>query len=51
MSSVTHDVVGGRRLSIDALVLAARGPLLQLADAVHERWFADPVHPVAVRGR
>jgi uncharacterized alpha-E superfamily protein len=51
MATVSPDIVGGRRMSVDALVLAARGPLLQLADAVHQRWFADPVHPVAVRGR
>ena len=33
-------------LACDALVLATRGPLLQLGDAVVRRWFADPVNPM-----
>jgi hypothetical protein len=28
--------------SVDRLVLDARGPLLDLADAFVSRWFADP---------
>jgi len=34
--------VGGRLLAVDRLVLDARGPLLDLADAFVARWFADP---------
>jgi uncharacterized alpha-E superfamily protein len=41
-------VTGERRLPVDALVLAARAPLLALAAAVTARWFADPVNPVAM---
>jgi uncharacterized circularly permuted ATP-grasp superfamily protein/uncharacterized alpha-E superfamily protein len=44
-------VVRGRRLSVDGLVLAARGPLLQLDAAVVARWFADPVNPMVLGGR
>lgn len=43
-------VSGGRRLAVDAIVLAARGPLLGLADAVAARWFADPVNPTSIGG-
>ena len=32
----------GRLLAVDRLVLDARGPLLDLADAFVARWFADP---------
>jgi uncharacterized circularly permuted ATP-grasp superfamily protein len=48
---VDEAISGGRRLSIDALVLATRGPLLALGDAVQARWFADPVNPVVMGGR
>ncbi|MFN0090170.1 MAG: circularly permuted type 2 ATP-grasp protein [Acidimicrobiales bacterium] len=48
---VGERAAGGRRLDVDALVLACRAPLLALVDAVNARWFADPVNPVAVRGR
>lgn len=51
MVPVSDDVVNGRRWSIDRLVVDTRGPLLELAGAVHQRWFADPVRPVPVRGR
>lgn len=44
-------VVHGRRLAVDALVLASRGPLLQLDAAVVARWFADPVNPMMMGGR
>ena len=43
-------VAGGRRISVDSLVLATRGPLLELVDAITQRWFADPVNPM-VMGR
>jgi hypothetical protein len=33
---------GDRLASVDHLVLDARGPLLDLADAFVSRWFADP---------
>ena len=42
---------GSRRQDIDALVIATRGPLLQLVDALARRWFADPVHPTLMRGQ
>ncbi len=38
-------VSGGRRLGVDQMVLATRGPLLDLGAAVVARWFADPVDP------
>lgn len=41
-------VAGGRRLSVDGLVLATRAPLLELDRAVVERWFAAPVRPTAI---
>ena len=44
-------VAGGRRLSVDALVLAARGPLLELDAAVVAHWFADPVNPMVMGAR
>ncbi len=34
--------VSGRRVAVDALVLAVRGPLLDLSRQVVERWFSDP---------
>lgn len=42
----TDHIVGGRRMGIDAVALGARGPLLDLGDAIVERWFADPVDPM-----
>lgn len=42
----TDHIVGGRRMGIDAVTLGARGPLLDLGDAIVERWFADPVDPM-----
>lgn len=51
VGSFHHDsghVVEGRRLGIDAVVLAVRGPLLNLSDAIVERWFADPVDPMVM---
>jgi uncharacterized alpha-E superfamily protein len=41
----------GRRHDVDSLVIATRGPLLELADAVARHWFADPVRPTLMRGR
>ena len=51
LSHVEDTVVAGRRIGVDALVLAVRAPLLALADAVVQRWFADPVNPTVVRGQ
>ncbi len=51
LTDVDRTIVDGRRMSVDALVLAARAPLLSLAAAVVERWFAVPVNPTLVRGR
>lgn len=50
-SEIDSTVVNGRRVTLDGLVLAVRAPLLLLADAVNEHWFADPVHPTVVRGQ
>ena len=43
-------VSGGRRLGVDQMVLATRGPLLDLGAAVVARWFADPVDPHVMGG-
>ena len=51
LSRVESGVGGGRRVSLDGLVISVRGPLLALADAVVRRWFADPVNPTVVRGQ
>ncbi len=48
LTDVGDAVSGGRRIGVDALVLAARGPLLELGDAVVRRWFADPVNPMVM---
>jgi uncharacterized alpha-E superfamily protein len=49
-ATVDHDVVNGRVVSLDAFVLGVRGPLLELAAAIVQRWFADPVNPTLMRG-
>jgi uncharacterized alpha-E superfamily protein len=51
LGSIDLTQVSGRRLSVDALVVAVRGPLLELGSAVAARWFADPVNPVVLRGQ
>ena len=54
MGALAHPgaaVVNGRRVEVDGLVLAVRGSLLDLAEGVVQRWFADPVHPALMRGR
>jgi uncharacterized circularly permuted ATP-grasp superfamily protein/uncharacterized alpha-E superfamily protein len=48
---IDDTVAAGRRLSVDALVLGARGPLLELGTAVSARWFADPVNPMVMGAR
>ena len=48
LTLVDDHVAGGRRLSVDSLVLATRGPLLELGNAVVRRWFADPVNPMVM---
>lgn len=45
LEAIDGSVVGGRRLAVDAFVLSVRAPLLELADALVARWFADPVSP------
>ena len=50
LTAVDGAVVNGRVMSLDGFVVAARGPLLALADAVVQRWFADPVNPTLMRG-
>jgi len=46
---VDHVFVSGRLLTLDALVVSVRAPLLSLVDAVVRSWFADPVNPTAMR--
>lgn len=48
--AVDGAVVNGRVMSLDGFVVAARGPLLALAESVVQRWFADPVNPTLMRG-
>ena len=50
ISEIDDAVVGGRRVSLDSYVLAVRGPLLALSDAIGEHWFADPVNPTLMGG-
>jgi uncharacterized circularly permuted ATP-grasp superfamily protein/uncharacterized alpha-E superfamily protein len=51
LSPVDAAAANGRRIAVDALVLAARGPLLELGTAIVQRWFADPVNPTVMGGR
>ena len=51
LAVVDDTEVNGRRVSLDSYVLAVRAPLLQLAEAIVRRWFADPVNPTIVRGQ
>lgn len=48
LGSIDDTVSSGRRLSVDSMVLATRGPLLELGNAVVRRWFADPVNPMVM---
>jgi uncharacterized circularly permuted ATP-grasp superfamily protein len=50
LAHVDDPVVNGRLVSLDAFVIGVRGPLLSLAEAIVQRWFADPVNPTLVRG-
>jgi uncharacterized circularly permuted ATP-grasp superfamily protein/uncharacterized alpha-E superfamily protein len=50
IGTVEHHVVNGRIVSLDSFVLGVRGPLLDLAAAIVQRWFADPVNPTLMRG-
>ena len=51
LSDLDDRVTNGRRLSLDALVVAVRGPLLEMNGAIVRRWFADPVNPTMMSGR
>jgi uncharacterized protein with ACT and thioredoxin-like domain len=51
LAPIDDDVVAGRRMSVDAMVLGVRGPLLELGAAVAARWFADPVNPMMMGAR
>jgi hypothetical protein len=51
LTPIDSAVSGGRRLSVDALVLAARAPLLSLSSGIAARWFAVPVNPRVVGAR
>jgi len=51
LAAIDGAVAGGRRLAVDALILAVRAPLLRLSDAIALRWFADPVNPMVVNGQ
>jgi uncharacterized alpha-E superfamily protein len=50
LAHIDDHVVNGRLVALDAFVLGVRGPLLSLAEAIAQRWFADPVNPTLVRG-
>ncbi len=50
IAEIDDVVVSGRRVSLDGYVLSVRGPLLQLADAIVQHWFADPVNPTMMGG-
>ncbi len=50
LATIDREVVNGRIVSLDAFVLGVRGPLLELAAAIVQRWFADPVNPTLMRG-
>jgi hypothetical protein len=41
----------GRNSSVDALVIAARGPVLEFADAVARAWFSAPANPMLIGQR
>ena len=41
----------GERLGVEAFVLEVRGPLLELGEAVVQRWFSDPVNPMQMLRR
>lgn len=51
LTEIDDDVVAGRRRAVDALVVAVRGPLLEMNGALVRRWFADPVNPTMMSGR
>jgi uncharacterized alpha-E superfamily protein len=51
ITTVDSAVSGGRRLSVDALVLAARAPLIELAAGITQRWFSVPINPMVVGAR
>ncbi|MCU1361091.1 MAG: hypothetical protein JWN99_2380, partial [Ilumatobacteraceae bacterium] len=51
LTPVDDSIAAGRRLTVDALVLGVRGPLLELGNAVSARWFADPVNPMIAGAR
>ncbi|MEN9643471.1 MAG: hypothetical protein RL238_140 [Actinomycetota bacterium] len=51
LAPIDDRVVNGRVVDLDAFVVGVRGPLLELAQAVVHRWFADPVNPTLVQGR
>ncbi len=50
LATIDYAVVNGRIVSLDAFVLGVRAPLLDLAAAIVQRWFADPVNPTLMRG-
>ena len=51
IAEIDDTIVSGRRVSIDGYVLSVRAPLLALADAIVQHWFADPVNPTLMGGR
>ncbi len=51
LSTIDDATANGRRLAVDALVVAVRGPLLEMNGAIVRRWFADPVNPTMMSGR
>jgi hypothetical protein len=50
IAEIDDSVVSGRRIAIDGYVLSVRGPLLELAQAIGQHWFADPVNPTMMGG-
>ncbi|MFT3853522.1 MAG: circularly permuted type 2 ATP-grasp protein [Ilumatobacteraceae bacterium] len=51
LTPIDDVTASGRRLAVDALVVAVRAPLLELNGAIVHRWFADPVNPTMMSGR
>ena len=50
IAEIDDSVVSGRHVAIDGYVLSVRGPLLELARAIGQHWFADPVNPTMMGG-
>jgi uncharacterized alpha-E superfamily protein len=51
MSTSMSEVGTGASSDVGPFVLAVRGHLLDLGEAVVQRWFSDPVNPMRMRRR